>query len=258
MRPREREWYRAAMDRLLPTRRPDRDNDGTQKWRDLAFLHYEVPVELVRAQVPAELELDLWEGKALIGVVPFAMFDVKPRWAPYVPGVSDFLELNVRAYVTAKGRFPGIYFFSLEAASTVAVAAARAGWGLPYFRASMDMTRDGDVITYRSERLFPGPKPAELHGRYRVGAALGPSEPGTLAFFLAERYLLFTVDDGAVRAGQVSHVPYPLHALEVEDLSQSMLAAAGMPGDHPLFSAHYSPGVDVEVFGLVPPEELGF
>jgi uncharacterized protein YqjF (DUF2071 family) len=246
------------MDRITPTRRPERENAGTQKWRDLAFLHFEVPVELVRSQVPPELELDLWEGKALVGVVPFAMFDVRPRWVPYVPGVSDFLELNVRTYVVAEGRYPGVHFFSLEAESTVAVAAARAGWGLPYFRASMDLAREEDVITYRSQRLFPGPTPAVFQGRYRVGPALGPSEPGGLAHFLAERYLLFTVDEGVIRAGQVSHTPYPLHELEVLQLDQSMLAAAGLPGEHPLFSAHYAPGVDVEVFGLVPPAQLGF
>lgn len=244
------------MDRIAPTQRPQGPNDGTQQWRDLAFLHFEVPLASLRAAVPQGLELDLWQGKALMGIVPFAMFKVVPKGLPYVPLVSDFLELNVRAYVTVEGRLPGVYFFSLEAASTLAVAAARAVWGLPYFRASMHSERNGDDIRYRSRRVFPGPKPATFDCSYRVGDALQPSAPDSLEFFLAERYLLFTAHKGVVRVGQVHHTPYPLHQVEVQRCEQTMLSVLGFPRDCPLFSAHYSPGVDVEVFGLVPPEQL--
>lgn len=243
------------MDRIAPTQRPAGANDGTQEWRDLAFLHFEVPLAILRAAVPEELDLDLWQGKALVGIVPFAMFKVVPKGLPYVPLVSDFLELNVRTYVTAEGRLPGVYFFSLEAESTLAVAAARAVWGLPYFRASMHMERDGDVIHYRSQRVFPGPTPATFDCSYRVGEALAASEPDSLEFFLAERYLLFTAEEGDVRVGQVHHTPYPLHRVEVERCEQSMLSVLGFPDDCPLYCAHYSPGVDVEVFGLLPAKE---
>jgi uncharacterized protein YqjF (DUF2071 family) len=244
------------MDRISPTKRPPREADGTQKWRDLLFLHYEVPVSALRALVPPSLELDLWQGKALVGVVPFAMLDVKPKWAPVVPGVSHFLELNVRAYVSV-GEHPGVYFFSLEAESSVAVLAARAGWGLPYFRARMQLERERDLVRYSSERLFPPPTPARLEASYRVGPRLPDAEPGSLEFFLAERYLLFTAEgEGDVKVGQVYHTPYPLYEATLLSCEQSMLAAAGLPASCPVFSTHYSPGVDVEVFGLVPPSEL--
>lgn len=246
------------MDRISPTKRPPREPDGTQKWRDLLFLHYEVPVASLRALVPPSLELDLWHGKALVGVVPFAMLDVKPRWAPVVPGISHFLELNVRTYVSV-GEHPGVYFFSLEAESSVAVLAARAGWGLPYFRARMELARERDVVRYSSERLFPPPTPARLEASYRVGPRLADATPDSLEFFLAERYLLFTAGGAAsdeVKVGQVHHAPYPLHEATLLSCEQTMLSAAGLPSGCPVFSTHYSPGVDVEVFGLVPPSEL--
>lgn len=240
------------MDRISPTRRPAGKNAGTQRWRDLLFVHFEVPIEVVRPLVPAELELDAWEGRCLVGVVPFAMRDVHPWWAPKVPGVKDFLELNARTYVHHRGEGPGVWFFSLDAASTVAVYAARWGWSLPYHRASMRLEREGDAVRYRSERRFPGPTPAALRASYRVGEALPPSEPGTLQFFLAERYFLYASRRGRLLRGQVHHPPYPLHAVSDLEIEETVLAAAGLqPAKGPIHAC-FSPGVDVEVFALAP------
>src|SRR5215212_7393217 len=123
------------MDRIAPTRRPEDRPAGFQRWRHLLFLHWEVPAAAVQALLPAELDVDTFEGRAYVGVVPFTMRDVSPWWSPSVPGISNFDELNVRTYVHYKGSEPGVWFFSLDAASTLAVAAARAGWSLPYYRA---------------------------------------------------------------------------------------------------------------------------
>ncbi len=178
------------MDRLAPSQRPDDCPAGFQRWRSLVFLHWEVPADAVAALLPEGLAVDTFEGRAYVGVVPFTMRDVSPWWSPSVPGISNFHELNVRTYVHAGGH-PGVWFFSLEAASSIAVIAARTGWHLPYHRASMALEeRDGEV-RYQSRRLWPGPKPAELTLRYRIGESLGAAVPDTFEHFLAERYLLF-------------------------------------------------------------------
>src|SRR5262245_15329271 len=131
------------IDRVSPSLRPDGRPVGYQKWRHLLFLHWEADPEGLAGHLPSGLEVDTHEGKAYVGVVPFTMRDVVPRWAPPVPGVSHFHELNVRTYVLHDG-VPGVIFFSLDAASTVAVAAARSVWRLPYHRASMKLDqRDG-------------------------------------------------------------------------------------------------------------------
>ena len=243
------------MDRIAPQHRPEGKAGGWQKWRDLLFVHFEVPAASVRPLLPADLELDLWEGRCLVGVVPFAMRDVRPWWAPRLPGVSNFLELNVRTYVHRGGK-PGVWFFSLEAASTVAVYAARWGWGLPYHRASMTLTKEGEAegarIRYASRRLFPGPTPATCDADYRVGKALGVATPGTFEHFLAERYYLFARHRRGILRGQVHHTPYPLHEAFVDRFDESMLRAAGIEADAVRVHALYSPGVDVEVFSLVP------
>lgn len=226
--------------------RPDERPSGWQNWRDLLFVHWYVPVEAVRALVPPMLELDLWDGRALVGVVPFAMRDVRPAWLPKFMAL-DFLETNVRTYVTYNGR-PGVYFFSLEASSLLAVKAARWVWGLPYFHAAMRLDHDGDSIEFETRRRDGKQSPVH-HVRYKPGRMLGASAEGTFEFFLLERYLLFSVREGIVYEGQVHHVPYPAQEVEIESLSDELVAAAGLEPEATPCAMHYSAGVDVEVFG---------
>ena len=233
------------LDRVAPTRRPPGRNQGTQRWRELLFVHWSFPVDVVRALVPPSLELDPWAGRAWVGLVPFRMEATRPWWLPRALGL-DFLETNLRTYVHHRGK-PGVFFFSLEASSWLAVKAARWTWSLPYFHAAMSVARDGDRVTYRSRRKrAPG---AKLDVAYDVGAALGPSEVGTLQHFLLERYHLFVERRGRVRRGQVHHAPYPARAATIASLDQGLVEAAGLPGDGRLETVHYSDGVEVEVFG---------
>lgn len=236
---------RVTVDRIAPTRRPEGPNAGTQRWRELLFAHWEVSAEALRAVVPDAFELDGHEGRFFVGVVPFVMRDIRPAWMPRGLGL-DFLETNLRTYVLHDGK-PGVWFFSLEASSWLAVKAARAVWRLPYHHARMATSRDGGVIRYETTRRSDG---ARLSVRYRVGDALGPSAPGTLEHFLLERYLLFAIRGGGVLEGQVHHAPYPAHRAEVLALDESLVAAAGLPPtDGPPATVHFAPGVDVEVFG---------
>ncbi len=209
-------------------------------------MHWAVPAADLRRLVPASLELDLYDGVAYIGVVPFAMQGVRPAWCP-ASLAFEFLETNVRTYVT-HGDQPGVYFLSLEAASTLAVWAARRFWALPYYYARMQMERHGDEVTYESARRR---SKATHRVRYRIGDTVPASQPGTLQFFFLERYLLFVERHGQLYTGQVHHTPYPARRAEVLEIRDRLLPAAGIAGcDGPPAFAHYSEGVDVEVFAL--------
>lgn len=235
-----------TLDRIGPTRRPEGTNSGTQHWRELLFVHWTFPPDDVRPLVPAEIELDPWDdGKMYVGLVPFRMEEIRPWWLPSAMA-QDFLELNARTYVHYRGR-PAVWFFSLDASSWLAVQAARTGWGLPYHHAEMSTAREGDRVRYESRR-----NEGEAHFRadYEIGDALGASAPGTLEHFLLERYLLLSKNGTTIYEGQVSHVPYPAHRARVRSIEETMLAAAGLPAPgRPPDLAHFSPGVDVEVFG---------
>lgn len=238
------------MDRIAPTRRPVGNNAGTQKWRKLLFIHWPVPVDALRPLLPERLSIDTYDEVAYVGIVPFEMHDVAPSWLPNALAFN-FLETNLRTYVHLDGEGPGVWFFSLEAASRLAVQAARTGWGLPYHYAHMELKEDGHEFVYESIRhAAPSPR---LMVRYRVGDFLGPSEPGTLQHWLLERYLLYSVKDDQLQLGQVYHTPYPAHAATVSEAEDELCVAAGLPqpqGLPPL--AHYAPGVDVEVFAVRP------
>jgi uncharacterized protein YqjF (DUF2071 family) len=241
-----------GIDRVAPTRRPEGKNAGTQRWRNLLFMHWEVPAEVLRPLIPASLALDHFEGRHFVGVVPFVMQAVRPSFLPGVMAL-DFLETNVRTYVHVDGRDPGVYFFSLEAASRLAVWAARATFGLPYYHATMRRTEQPDGVVEYETRRSGGTHPVH-RVRYRPGPALSPQpQPGSLEHFLLERYLLFVERDGTLLSGQVNHVPYPAHQAEVLEVHDELVAAGGLPPvQGPPVLMHYSPGVDVEVFALRP------
>lgn len=236
------------LDRISPTHRPEGANAGTQTWRDLLFVHWALPLDAVRPLIPKAIELDPWDGRAWVGLVPFRMQQIRPSWLPRAFAL-DFLELNLRTYVHFRGR-PAVWFFSLEASSWLAVRAARTGWSLPYHHARMSTAREGDRVSFESTRRDGG---ARFDVAYEIGERLAPSLPGTHEHFLLERYLLLSQRRGAILEGQVHHTPYVAHRARIDRIEDGLIAAAGMPRPAGApDTVHFSPGVDVEVFGPGP------
>ena len=184
-----------------------------QRWHDLLFAHWEVSPEVLRRAVPAPLELDLFEGRAWIGIVPFTMSGVRLRGTPALPGLSAFPELNVRTYVRHRDR-AGVFFFSLDAGNRIAVAAARRWYRLPYYRAAMAVCGQDGEIDYVSRRAHRGAPPAELKVRYRATGEASLPAPGSLDRWLVERYRLLTVSGGRVLTAEIHHPPWWLSPAE--------------------------------------------
>ncbi|HLT36096.1 MAG TPA: DUF2071 domain-containing protein [Enhygromyxa sp.] len=221
---------------------PERPWVMTMSWLDLLFAHWSFEPERIAALLPAGLSLDTFDGRAWLAVVPFRMACVGPRGLNWLPGVSAFPELNVRTYVVRDGK-PGVWFFSLDAASWLAVRAARAGFFLPYFDATMRCeSRDG-WIDYRSVRPTP---PGVFEGRYRPTGAVYPSTPGSLEHWLTERYCLYSADrNGRIWRGEIHHVPWPLRPAEAEIETCTVTDAWGipLPDEAPLL--HFVERIDV-------------
>lgn len=241
-------------ERVRWTHRPRRIPVMRQKWRDLLFLHWPVPVEDIARLLPPSLTVDTWDGMAWVGLIPFHVHGARPPLFPPVPHISQFPETNLRTYVHKDGQAPGVWFFSLEAARLIPVYAARAGFHLNYQHARMSVrsrdTSEGRLFSYESERLRPGPVPARSHLRGKPEGGVREAAPGTFEHFLVERYLLYSATDSHLYRARVHHRSYPLQDARGEVISESLLAAAGIgrPNDPPL--AHFSPGVDVDVFAI--------
>jgi uncharacterized protein len=229
-----------------------------QRWRHLLFLHWPVAPEVLQRLLPGGLEVDAFEGRGYVGLVPFTIEGVRPPRLPAIPGLSAFHEVNLRTYARGPAGAPGVWFFSLDAASSLAVLGARAWYRLPYHKARMRLAPVAGpdpalpAFEYGSHRRWPGPVPAHCALRYGPRSdQVRTAAAGTLEHFLVERYLLYSASRGVLRQARVAHAPYPIQDGRFDSLSESLSAAAGLPGPAGETIAHYSAGVSVEVFAPV-------
>ncbi|SNS21639.1 hypothetical protein SAMN05421770_10123 [Granulicella rosea] len=226
-----------------------------QRWNDLLFAHWPIAPEAMRPLIPAGLALDTFEGQAWVGVVPFWMDRVRNRLAGEatigVPTMGSFNELNLRTYVRSpRSGKAGVYFFSLDASSALAVLGARTLFRLPYFLAAMRRSQGaGGGIDYASRRL-PTRRLAEFEASYRPTGALPASVPGTLQHFLTERYCLFTTFAGRTLVGDIHHAMWPLESAEAEIRVNTLPAAHGiaLPDRPPIL--HFSRALEVTIWPL--------
>jgi uncharacterized protein YqjF (DUF2071 family) len=207
----------------------------TQSWHNVLFAHWPVPTDWLAPIVPAEFEIDRFDGSAWVGIVPFYMTNVSARAVPALPWISYFPELNVRTYVQRDGK-PGVFFFSLDAASVLAVHAARVLFNLPYHAAAMTVRSSGDGIYYASRRPAPGTA-AEFIATYQANGPAFTAKPGSLEYFLTERYCLY----GRTHRGhpfrlEIHHPPWVLQAAQSSIGRNTVAKASGiqLPDTPPL------------------------
>jgi len=223
-----------------------------QQWRDLLFLHWEYSVAAIQATLPEGLFVDTFAGRAYLGIVPFFMRNIRPRFLPAVPGISNFMELNLRTYVHDQAGVPGVWFYSLDANQWLAVKIARRFFHLPYEHAQMNSSRTPEGrIRYESLRTGERANGTGCVFDYAPGPELPQPSPDSLEFFLVERYRLYSSAPGGLRRGTVFHPPYPLCRAELTAWDEQLLtlngfSPTGRPPDHVLMSR----GVDVAIFPL--------
>lgn len=219
-----------------------------QRWSQLLFAHWPVPASEVQQRLPAGLQVDTHDGWAWLGVVPFLMDEIRFRTVGEhsigVPTATAFPELNLRTYVIAPDGRRGVYFFSLDAASLLAVIGARVAFGLPYFWARMGMTAQGDVVRYTSRRVLGAP--VAFAARYR---SLGtPTAQTGLGDFLTQRYAFFARRFGAVQVGEIHHAPWSLEEAEAEFEQNDLPGSFGftLPDRPPVL--HYAREVHMQAW----------
>lgn len=225
-----------------------------QSWRHLLFAHWPIPRERLRPLVPSQLMLEEYDGTSWLGLTPFLLADLHPRLLPPLPGVSTFPELNLRTYVRVDDK-PGVFFFSLDAASRLAVLGARTLYRLPYHHARMRIQHRDGWIHYRSRRTHTDAEAtragsahadsahadnartavarvgtrANFSARYRPTGTVANAAPGSLEHFLTERYALFVVlRDGNILHGDIHHRPWPLQPAEAVIEQNTIPAAHGI------------------------------
>ena len=237
------------LERLDIRRRPDGQPLMHQTWGKLLFMHWRINEKLLRPLIPDELEIDTFDGSAWIAITPFTMWDIRgfPPLLPPVPGFSSLDELNVRTYVHYD-RVPGVWFFSLDCNSAAAVLAARKLFLLPYCNAEIELEDDGDTIAYQLDRKDE--PEASFEASWDIGETIPFSHPGSLEFFLTERYCLYTEDQGQIYRARIYHDPWPLQKATLNSLSSTMIESHDLPTPKGEPHLLYCDELDVEIWGL--------
>ena len=235
-------------DRVAMLERPRGMPVMHQSWDKVLFMHWKVPLDAIREKIPSRLEVDTYDNSAWVTVTPLDIFDVRPPLLPALPYFSRFHELNVRTYVHRDG-VPGVWFFSLDANSYSAVGGARFFFELPYVYANMSLIELGEDLVFESQRQSEGP--GKFTCTWRVGRPRVRAEPGTLDFFLVERYCLYTSSGKDLYRCRIHHQPWPLFECDgLTEFQSTMLEANGLPElrEDPLL--HCGGPVYVDVWGL--------
>ena len=225
---------------------PTRPAAVVMTWANIAFAHWPVPADVMRPLIPRELEVDLHGGVAWVGLIPFEMRDCHFRGVPPLPGLGRFLECNVRTYVHHRG-IPGVWFFSLDAASRIAVIGGRVAWGLNYRLARFEHEQSETSTRYSLSR-----NRGDGSGRldWTPGEAMPSPPPDSLEHFLVERYHLYSKRRGKLLRGRVAHPPWELRAARIDSIDTGLVTATGIEvnGDPIAFC---SAGVRVSGFSPV-------
>jgi uncharacterized protein len=198
---------RTDVDRLAMRARPEGTAVMEQVWEDLLFLHWPIEEALMRPLIPQGLEIDTFEDKAWIGITPFRLSGLRLMSLPPIPGFSEFNEINVRTYVLYNGK-PGIWFFSLDASKVIPAIGARVFFGLPYYSAEIELLKAEREFRFDMRRDLVSK--AHFRAQWTQGVRLRAPDSDSLAFFLVERYALFTEAVGSLNITRVYHHPWIL------------------------------------------------
>jgi hypothetical protein len=213
-----------------------------QGWYNLLFAHWPIAPNVLRPLIPAPLTIDTFQGSAWLGITPFDLH-LRPRC---LPTSLHFPELNCRTYVIY-GDKPGVFFFSLDAGSRLAVWGARHFFLLPYHYANMNIRREAQGFSYSSRRIREN---ASFDARYQPEGSVHAASAGTLEHWLTERYCLYTHSQNRVFRGEIHHLPWPLQRASCEIAENTIAAAHGisLPNTAPML--HFVNELDVLIWPL--------
>lgn len=241
----QRESMLTPGERLAPARRPDGSPVAWQDWRNILLMHWPLAPHWLAPLLPDGLTVDLFRGTAWLSVVIFE--GRRSRVSGIASGLAvDVLEVHVRTYVHA-GRVPGVFAFTRDASSHLAVAFSRIAMGLPCSFASIEHAIAGRDVVARCVR-HAGHRPS-LDVEAKVGDRVGLAKPGTIDHFLLERYVLYARRMGSLVRTRVHHAPVLARQAVATTVIDELVPAAGLPGfTGPPPLTHWLAGVDMAYF----------
>ncbi|WP_332649466.1 YqjF family protein [Lysinibacillus sp. 54212] len=220
-----------------------------QNWHNVLFVHYPVYSKSLQKFVPRSLELDTFNGMCWVSIVLFIVKKNRIRLLPLIPGTNQFIQMNVRTYVTLDGT-PGVYFLSIDASNKVAVTLATTLFFLPNYDAVMNLQQEGSSIFFQSARK--GKVSLEMECCYKPISPVFYATKNSLEAWLIERYTLFSLNrNGQPVRGDIYHAPWQLQHVEATVYKNTMLTDLSIAAEYnePIF--HFSKMQQARICPLV-------
>jgi uncharacterized protein len=228
----------------------------SQGWLNLTYVHWQYDPQVVQSLLPSDFTIDTFEGRAWVGLIPFEMLNItfQPSAKRRIPTgrFGNFPETNVRTYIVDPSGRRGVWFFSLDINRIAPTLIARAGYGLPYCFADMNVettTHPGAATTvrYASERRWPKSKArSHSHIAVAVGNRL-PTTPESFDAFSSARWALGSRFLHRRLWANVNHPTWDLFDAELLECDETLVAASGLPRPSGSPIVRWSPGVEVKI-----------
>ncbi|RUL49875.1 YqjF family protein [Lysinibacillus antri] len=218
-----------------------------QTWSENLFVHYPVKKEHLQKLIPKPLQLDTYDNRAWVSIVPYFIQNMRGHGMPAIPGTKEFAGFNLRTYVRANEK-PGVYFFHLGASNWFATKGAKTFFQLPYFYEDIRMDKEKEMVHFQA--------PGKLVCAYKGASKPYHPSKGSLDEWLVERYCLYTTNQkGKLFQGNILHPSWVLYDAEAEFQENTLLSRYNITpeSDRPIL--HFAHKREVAIWPLVSPNQ---
>jgi len=213
----------------------------TAEWRSLVMINYAIDPAILAPHVPRGVELDLWEGEALVSMVGFLFLETRLLGWP-IPFHRNFEEVNLRFYVrrqSAAGWVRGVVFIREIVPRWAIATVARVVYNEPYLALPMRHAVPAATKTTDASEAAKAGATLEYSWRHggrwnRLGATLTGElramSPGSAEEFIFEHYWGYTRQrNGATIEYQVEHPAWRVWQTSEAHLDADIEALYGAP-----------------------------
>ena len=210
-----------------------------QEWNNALFFHWTIPFDILRKCVPANFNIDTFDGNCYVSLVAFTMQKIRPRYLPSISFISDFDEINLRTYIDNDNK-KGVYFLNIEAEKLLSTFVAKSLSGLPYEKANIKRTNKKYISTNSKKGFY-------LDTEFEIRQQL--EHKTELDKWLTERYCLYIDKGNEFYRYDIHHKEWKIKNVEIKRLNFSYKVGDINLSDSQPVLTHYSDGVKVIAWG---------
>ncbi|MBM3195208.1 MAG: DUF393 domain-containing protein [Chlamydiae bacterium] len=193
------------------------DNPLSMIWEDLMFINFSVEQSRLQKLLPKGMEVDLFKNNAYITIAPLTMkgFAYRKLSTFFNP---SFYECNLRTYVRVNDK-PGVYFFSLDAASFLEVIGARSLFHLNYRYRKISFALKNEMFCFEISSPTSSKKTTVIEAK--ISKEKQVADP--LIQFISDRSSYFVKNKKHIYEGKVSHADWKFQKVEELKLQTDLL-----------------------------------